>query len=385
MHWFVLTRKHSTIGLTLGLLVILTSCEGSQLGDSLKRTLEADPQIEANSEADDNPSARTPGTAEPSLAEQVSGPEPGQDEFIGPTVPQGATWEGASESPSQETAGYGDIDQAPEELQPYLQDMLSLEVLDIRDRSAEASTSTPQTSSAVKDFGPNQILTRRGFARWLFATNNRFYQDQSAKKIRAAVDSSQPVFQDVPASDPDFGAIQGLAEAGIIPSPLTGSSTVVTFRPDAPLTRKDLILWKVPLDTRQALPTATVEAVQQTWGFQDAAKIQPPALQAVLVDHQNGEFANIRRALGYTTLFQPDKAVTRAEAVAVLWRFGNATEGITAADLLKNRRSEQDRSPARQGSEQPEQDRSENEDSPARQTSPNSQDDERLQTNSVDS
>ncbi|MEM9162881.1 MAG: S-layer homology domain-containing protein [Cyanobacteria bacterium P01_F01_bin.4] len=380
MHWFVLTRKHSTIGLTLGLLVILTSCEGSQLGDSLKRTLEADPQIEADSEANGDPSANTPGTTEPPLAEQVSTPEPGQDEFIGPTVPQGATWEGPTQSPSQETAGYGDIDQAPEELQPYLQDLLALEILDIRDRSAESNAS--QTDSTVKTFGPNQILTRRGFARWLFATNNRFYQDQSVKKVRAAVDSSQPVFQDVPASDPDFGAIQGLAEAGIIPSPLTGSSTVVTFRPDAPLTRKDLILWKVPLDTRQALPTATVEAVQQTWGFQDAAKIQPPALQAVLVDHQNGEFANIRRALGYTTLFQPDKGVTRAEAAAVLWRFGNATEGITAADLLKNPQTEQDQPDAEPDNAS---DNSENEDSPARQITPNRNEAERLQTNSVDS
>ncbi|MEO1402083.1 MAG: S-layer homology domain-containing protein [Cyanobacteria bacterium J06635_1] len=380
MHWFVLTRKHSTIGLTLGLLVILTSCEGSQLGDSLKRTLEADPQIEADSEANGNPSASTPGTTEPPLAEQVSTPEPGQDEFIGPTVPQGATWEGPTQSPSQETSGYGDIDQAPEELQPYLQDLLALEILDIRDRSAESNAS--QTDSTVKTFGPNQILTRRGFARWLFATNNRFYQDQSIKKVRAAVDSSQPVFQDVPASDPDFGAIQGLAEAGIIPSPLTGSSTVVTFRPDAPLTRKDLILWKVPLDTRQALPTATLEAVQQTWGFQDAAKIQPPALQAVLVDHQNGEFANIRRALGYTTLFQPDKGVTRAEAAAVLWRFGNATEGITAADLLQNPQTEQDRPDAEPDNAS---DNSENEDSPARQITPNRNEAERLQTNSVDS
>lgn len=169
---------------------------------------------------------------------------------------------------------------------------------------------------------------------WLLAVNNTFYSDQRTKKIRPAVESAQPAFQDVGKTNIDFAAIQGLAEAGIIPSPLNGSTTVVKFRPDAPLTRKDLVLWKVPLDTRAALPAATAAAVTEAWGFQDAGKIEPIALKAVLTDHSNGEFANIRRALGYTTLFQPDKAVTRAEAAAVLWRFGNSTEGITAADVL---------------------------------------------------
>ncbi|MEO0457419.1 MAG: S-layer homology domain-containing protein [Cyanobacteria bacterium P01_A01_bin.114] len=381
MHWLVLNPKYSTIGLAL--LATLAGCDGSQLGDTLQRTLEADPQIETNSETSNAPGVNSPSTAEPTSAEQVVAPEPGQDEFIGPIIPQGETWEASAQTES--IAGYSDIEQAPEELQPYLQDLLALDVLALGTQPAEPAANPSQTQPAIQEFGPNQILTRRGFARWLFATNNRFYQDQNPKKLRIAVDSSQPVFQDVPASDPDFGAIQGLAEAGIIPSPLAGSSTVVTFRPDAPLTRKDLILWKVPLDTRQVLPTATVEAVQQTWGFQDAAQIQPPALQAVLVDHQNGEFANIRRALGYTTLFQPDKAVTRAEAAAVLWRFGNATEGITAADLLKNQRSERETSQSEPDSLQPERGRPENEATPGVQTGPNSQDDDRLQTNSVDS
>ena len=92
-------------------------------------------------------------------------------------------------------------------------------------------------------------------------------------------------------------------------------------------------MWKVPLDTRQSLPEASVSAVQQAWGFQDAAKIEPRTLQAILADYQNGDFANIRRAFNYTTLFQPAKAATRAEGGAVLWRFGNAAEGITAAEV----------------------------------------------------
>ncbi|HEY9659228.1 MAG TPA: S-layer homology domain-containing protein, partial [Allocoleopsis sp.] len=150
-----------------------------------------------------------------------------------------------------------------------------------------------------------------------------------------AVASDQPTFQDVPSSDPDFGVIQGLANAGLIPSPLSGDSTVVTFRPNTPLTREEMILWKVPVDLRQALPNATIEAVQQSWGFQDAARIDPKALRAVLADYQNGDLANIRRAFGYTTLFQPKKAATRAEAAAALWFFGLQADGISAKDALQ--------------------------------------------------
>jgi hypothetical protein len=171
--------------------------------------------------------------------------------------------------------------------------------------------------------------------RWLVAANNRLYAAQPAKQIRLSTDAAQPAFQDVPRNDPDFPAIQGLAEAGLIPSPLTGDSTTVTFRPDAPLTREALILWKVPADTRQALPTASLDAIKQTWGFQDAARIDPKAMRAVLADFQNGDLANLRRAFGYTTLLQPKKAVTRAEAAAALWYFGFQGDGQSAQDALR--------------------------------------------------
>ena len=112
------------------------------------------------------------------------------------------------------------------------------------------------------------------------------------------------------------------------------------FRPDAPLTREQLILWKVPLDIRQALPSASVDAVKQTWGFQDATKIDPRPLQGVLADFQNSDQSNIRRVFGYTTLFQPKKPVTRAEAAAALWYFGTASEGLSAQEALQLKRQQ---------------------------------------------
>jgi hypothetical protein len=184
------------------------------------------------------------------------------------------------------------------------------------------------------DTAPNRAVTRREYARWLVAAHNRITGTKPTQQVKLATTDTKPVFQDVPSTNPDFPSIQGLAEAGLIPSPLSGDATAVLFRPDAPLTREQMILWKVPLDTRQTLPNASLDAVKQTWGFQDAGKVDPKALRAVLADFQNGEQSNIRRAFGYTTLFQPKKTVNLGEAATVLWYFGANSEGLSARDAI---------------------------------------------------
>lgn len=229
----------------------------------------------------------------------------------------------ASPSGTLTAPEFTDLAQAPAELQPYIADLAKLGALRV------------QANGTTTEFAPNTTITRREYARWLVTANNLIYANQPARRIRLGVSSDQPAFQDVPTSDPDFGEIQGLANAGLIPSSLSGDTTTVTFRPDAPLTREELMLWKVPVDLRKALPNATIEAVQQTWGFQDAAQIDPRALRAILADFQNSDLSNIRRAFGYTTLFQPDKPVTRAEAAAVLWFFGSQGDGLSAKDVLQ--------------------------------------------------
>lgn len=243
----------------------------------------------------------------------------------GTIASSGVTEPSLSSSPNNFT----DLNKAPEALRPYLTDLAELGVL------TPATTGTKENASSGTQFAPNQAITRRDFARWLFNANNRLNRDRPAQQIRASLATAQPAFRDVPPSDQDFAVIQGLAEAGILPSPLSGNSTTVTFRPDQPLTRETLLLWKVPMDIRQSLPKASLEAIQQTWGFQDAARIEPTAQRAVLADYQNGDQANIRRAFGYTTLFQPKKAVSRAEAAAALWYFGYQGEGQSAPEALK--------------------------------------------------
>lgn len=267
-------------------------------------------------------------------------PQPGDPQFIGPvapanlaTQPPAVSDSQATPKPTPESQEFSDLNNAPQELRQHIQDLAKLGIF-----SGE-SQSNKSINTSSKQFQPAKTITRREYASWLVNANNAMYGNNPAKQIRLAVASTQPAFSDVPPKDPNFPVIQGLAEAGLIPSPLSGDSTAVLFRPDAPLTREQLVLWKLPLDTRQALPAANLEAVKQTWGFQDGGKIEPKALRAVLGDFQNGEQSNIRRVFGYTTLFQPKKPVTRAEAAAALWYFGTQGEGISAVDALKLKRS----------------------------------------------
>ncbi|MEW5858209.1 MAG: S-layer homology domain-containing protein [Cyanobacteriota bacterium] len=261
--------------------------------------------------------AATPSTP-PEVAQPVESPEVA-------TQPNQAT--------STQSQDFTDLEKLPQELRQQVQDLAALGVLSVDQSGTKQNTSTNSNS-----FQPTKVIARREFARWLVAANNQMYANRPGQQIRLASDTSQPAFQDVPRTHPDFPSIQALAEAGLIPSPLTGDSTAVLFRPDAPLTRENLILWKVPLDTRQALPTASLDAVKQTWGFQDAAKIEPKALRAALADFQNSEQSNIRRVFGYTTLFQPKKPVTRAEAAAALGYFGSQGEGLSAKEALQLKR-----------------------------------------------
>ncbi|MBC6430665.1 S-layer homology domain-containing protein [Nostoc sp. HG1] len=266
-------------------------------------------------------------------------PQPGNSQFIGPVPPANLAAQPPSMANNQTTPTataqsqeFTDLNKAPQEWRQHIQDLAALGVLPLEPKATKSNTVT------TNQFEPGKIITHREYARWLIAANNAIYASNPAKQIRLASETTQPVFSDVSAKDPDFPAIQGLAEAGLIPSPLSGDSTVVLFRPDAPLTREQLLLWKLPLDTRQALPSSNLDTVKQTWGFQDAARIDPKALRAVLADYQNGEQSNIRRVFGYTTLFQPKKPVTRAEAATALWYFGSQGEGVSATEALKLKR-----------------------------------------------
>ncbi len=338
---------------------LAAGCAGSPLGNRVQESLAADPQLEESDPfapaekpgpppkspgdekvgASDAPTSQqdlaTQDSATPQLSNSRTPPPNETDGLIGPELPGSA-----SGTLTKGEAGGDEVENwdeavslagVPEDFQAYIRDLQRLNVLTLRPTTGSFPSDRPPV--ATSPF--MQPITRREYARWLFASYNRIAVEAAGDRLRPGNGTDQLAFKDVPATDPDFAAIQGLAAAGIIPSAWTGKSTDVNFRPDTPLSREDLILWKVPLDTRAALPKTTPEAVAEAWGFQDAASIDPLALRAIAADYQLGDFANIRRAFGYTTLFRPDQTVSRAEAAAVLWRFGDQTNGRTAADLRR--------------------------------------------------
>lgn len=230
------------------------------------------------------------------------------------------------QSGSAAASYFTDLGEVPEQLRQYVEDVAALGILSPYKQDGELEPNK---------FAPNEPVTRRDYARWLVEANNKFYANSPGNEIHLAKKASQPAYQDISEKDPDFAAIQGLAEAGLVPSMLTSDGSKILFRPDAPLTREELLSWKVPLDLRKALSSASIETIKESWGFQDAADINAQGLQALFADFQNGEQANVRRIFGYTTIFQPKKPVTRAEAAASLWYFGFQGDGINAKEVFQ--------------------------------------------------
>jgi hypothetical protein len=126
---------------------------------------------------------------------------------------------------------------------------------------------------------PGAICTRRDYARWLIAVSSTLARS-TAKRVFPAMyieDLTELGFNDVTPDDPDFTSIQGLAEAGLIPSNLsqrdaeykTGtahSETVSLFYPDSSLSRQDLVSWKIALDQR-TLPAIDKEVNKYTGSY----------------------------------------------------------------------------------------------------------------------
>ena len=327
-------------GQVLGTIVLgvsVSSCANTTWGNQVGQALSIpSPGVAIRSNAPETPRPTASLSPRPTIVESpVPNPSPGV--ALGPDIPETIapnpgvtptispapfgtpTGDLNTADPSQTNAGQPVGKQSITALPPALQTPVD-EVLGLGVISLEAGAQ-----------GWEAPVSRRQFARWLFGVSNRLYSDRPARQIRPGDTNSTPLFTDVPSTDPDFDAIQGLAQAGLIPSSLGGNSNVSQFQPEAPLTREQLVLWKVPLDTRQPIPATTIDRIENTWGFQDSDRISGNALGAIWVDYQNDDQANIRRVFGYTTLLQPQKPVTLGEAIAALAYFGFQGQGISAS------------------------------------------------------
>jgi len=294
-----MSAKKTALTLKLGLwaLIALAGCQGS----GLERSLAPDPQLTSPSPTITAKPTPTPTPQATNSPQTTDRPTP--EEVSAP-------------APSPTPVVVANLTAVPPALQPLVQEVLNLGVIPASEVQLE------------------QPVTRRQFARWLMAVQQRLYQDQIERQVRPATPGSPPVFTDVPRSDPDFPAIQGLAEAGIIPSRLTSPTAPARFQPDHPLTRATLVAWKVNLDVPGALPTATVADVAKTWGFQDSATLDPLALAALTADYGH-EPSTVRRVWGRTRLFLPQRMVSQAQALAALWSLGNGDTLVTAREALK--------------------------------------------------
>lgn len=188
------------------------------------------------------------------------------------------------------------------------------------------------------DARPYDLCTRREFARWLVSASNVLSRNSASKVYRAMYieNVTELAFDDITPEDPDFPFIQGLAEAGIIssklsnhnmPSPETESSPF-KFSPESPLSRQDLLSWKMALEFRQ-LPEADSKKLYQLSGFHDIDKINPEAWPALIADLSAGEHGVTALAFGRTRLFQPCKAVTKAQTAVALATGEEACEAVS--------------------------------------------------------
>ncbi|OIT01410.1 PREDICTED: uncharacterized protein LOC109229686 [Nicotiana attenuata] len=178
------------------------------------------------------------------------------------------------------------------------------------------------------DVQPGDLCTRREYARWLVSASSALSRTTVSKVYPAMYieNVTDLAFDDITPDDPDFPSIQGLAEAGLLSSKLSrrdmqsssdDDQSPVFFCPESPLSRQDLVSWKMAIEKRQ-LPIVDQKSVQKVSGFIDVDKIHPDAWPALVADLSSGEQGIVALAFGYTRLFQPDKPVTKAQAAVAL-------------------------------------------------------------------
>ncbi|CAA6655584.1 unnamed protein product [Spirodela intermedia] len=193
------------------------------------------------------------------------------------------------------------------------------------------------------DIEPGAICSRREYARWLVSASSILSRNTASKVYPAMYieNVTELAFDDVTPQDPDFPFIQGLAEAGLISSklsrsdldlPASGDQDSSLFSPESPVSRQDLVSWKMALERRQ-LPDVDRKILHQCSGYIDIDRINPDAWPAIVADLSSREHGIIPLAFGYTRLFQPDKPVTKAQA-AIALTTGEASE-MVAEELTR--------------------------------------------------
>ncbi|KAK8265710.1 hypothetical protein V6Z12_D12G195700 [Gossypium hirsutum] len=191
------------------------------------------------------------------------------------------------------------------------------------------------------DLRADELCTRREYARWLVRTSSLLERNPRHRIVPcvALSGSETSAFDDIGANDPDFESIQALAEAGIIPSKLSGRNTAsdgskgeINFFPDRFISREDLINWKALVE--YDFEPGVIEQISRTKAdFMDLKEISPDSSPGLFIDMLAGEKSILRKVFGQIKRFQSDKPSTKAQ-VAVALTSGRMAEAISN-ELLK--------------------------------------------------
>lgn len=167
------------------------------------------------------------------------------------------------------------------------------------------------------NFEPTKPISRAEFVEWLVKANNAIRP--SKYLIRKAEKDAASSFSDLSNSQKYFQAIQGMSDAG-----WSVGFTDKTFRPEANLTREQLIAIKSPLDYQQKDLSNYLEK------WQDNAKISKNFKESMNLEAFSGH--NWERVFGKTKNCDPQKPVTRAEAAVCLYQFTGGSNDYNASE-----------------------------------------------------
>ncbi|GMJ05716.1 hypothetical protein like AT3G25680 [Hibiscus trionum] len=176
------------------------------------------------------------------------------------------------------------------------------------------------------DVRPDELCTRREYARWLVRTSSLIERNPRHKIVPsiALSGSETAAFDDVGVNDPDFEFIQALAEAGIIPSKLSDRSTAsdgskggVNFFPDRFISREDLINWKALVE--YDFEPGVMEQISRTKvDFMDLKDISPDSSPGLFIDMLAAEKSIHRKVFGQSKRFQSNKPSSKPQAAVAL-------------------------------------------------------------------
>ncbi|XP_065880200.1 uncharacterized protein [Euphorbia lathyris] len=178
------------------------------------------------------------------------------------------------------------------------------------------------------DVRADELCTRREYARWLVRLHSLLERNPKHRIAPSQLLSGSVVaaFDDVGLEDPDFDSIQALAEAGFIPSKLSGTSCYsdsskgdksFCFHPERFISRQDLINWKAQLEY-QFMPGIIKQMSRTKVDYMDVKEINSDASPELLVDMLAGDKSIIRKVFGKSRRFQPKKPLTKSQAAVTL-------------------------------------------------------------------